>query len=233
MDTTFRQTSVKQYVRLGLTVSIALGIMLAPPIYSGLLSLSNITLYPNGTLIMTQVPEMEFPDDWSYTFIDDSTITLSVIFLDGGSISWLNTAVSELQRAEISLSITNIQHINGSASSYYDWQLESMAQVSNAQYGSQICVIFANLDGMQDSNYADLGGYARVQKHTAVVLTPILMENFGQGGIEAIALHEITHCLGFGHTTASGDVMRARYDGTNNAFTRTTVEDLFKMHHAA
>ena len=204
-------------------------ILIAPQTTAFFLTQSfNKSIYPDGTLVITHTPQASFPNDWTYCYIGENQIDVRVMFYNYEGDSSLLTHIDE-QLAEADIHIDwGFTFVNESDQVYFDFEFEAKVGELQDRVGADIVLVFADLVPPKDSVYDNLGGYARVQNQVAIVFTPQLAT---EQYISSLGLHELSHCLGYWHSTDSSDVMYPTYSGGNNDFTAETIDALYDLHH--
>lgn len=215
--------------RTAVALVVILVIITLPQVGSMLISQTfQKSLYPDNTLVITSRPEASFPQDWRYCHIGDNEISVEVVFHNFAiDEDYLNTTDTELEKCDIDLTYT-FTTINEPDMVYFDFEFEDIMNDYRMESDADYVLVFTKLLTPKDGVYDNLGGYARVQTHFAVVFTSRLIS---EQYISSIALHEMCHLLGYWHSDNPQDVMYPTYSGNNNILTSETVDALYDLHH--
>jgi hypothetical protein len=184
-------------------------------------------LYPTGSYIITTLPTATFPTDHKYCFIGDNTLDVEIVWHNvhayGEEI--VDHIDDELAKADISID-WGFSDFDTDAQTFFDFEFELLMQ--DFKGSSEFVLVFTNMMPPADAEYYNLGGYARLSNHFAIIFT----ENLGTSQhVSSIGLHELCHLLGYWHSENPDDVMYPTYNGANNILTDETVDILYELHH--
>jgi hypothetical protein len=204
-----------------LVFAVIIWALTTPAVLIGVQSITPKEAYPAKSVVMTSVPTADYPNDLKYCYLGESTITVSVYF-DGvnGNEGWMNPASTEFSKCNITLSYVSVASRQSVDTTYYDFEYETM--LTTLRGSADILVCFTDHRPMPSETYGTLAGYSRINLHLSVVFMPSIRETSWS---YYIALHELSHCLGFipqsgngfsnGHSTDPSSVMYSTFSGTN------------------